>query len=210
MHPLFELFYKGLFLGMITAFSFGPIFFTIIETSVTRGYKWAISIAVGVLLSDAMIIAASFFSLGQLIRNEHVNNIVGATGGALLLCFGIYQLLKPVAEPKPVQMETSSHLTYLLYMVKGLAINTINPFVFIYWLSAVSIVTVDPDYNDAERIVFFAIAVLCNFGFDMLKTFLATRLKHIMTRRTMNFISKAVGCGIIYFGLRLLWKTVIM
>jgi hypothetical protein len=68
-------------------------------------------------------------------------------------------------------------------------------------VSAVSIVTVDPDYNDAERIVFFAIAVLCNFGFDMLKTFLATRLKHIMTHRTMNFISKAVGCGIIYFGI---------
>lgn len=209
MHPVFELIYKGIFLGVITAFSFGPIFFTIIETSITRGHKLAISIAVGVLLSDALIITVSFYSLGGLLQHEAASNIVGGTGGLLLLGFGIYHLLKPVSPPKKVVMNQSSHFKYLLYMAKGLVINTVNPFVFIYWLSAVSIVSVDRDYNDAEKIMFFSVAVLCNFGFDMIKTFLAYRVTHLMTQRTMNFISKAVGCGIIYFGVRLLYKTFI-
>jgi hypothetical protein len=51
----------------------------------------------------------------------------------LLIGFGIYQLLKTVAEPKPVQMETSSHLTYLLYMVKRSCDKYDQSFVFIYW-----------------------------------------------------------------------------
>lgn len=208
MHPVFELIYKGIFLGIITAFSFGPIFFTIIETSVTKGYKWAISIAVGVLLSDTIIITASFLSLGQLIQNDIVNKAVGAVGGILLIGFGIYHLLKPVPPPKTVDMSASSHLTYLIYTIKGLVINTVNPFVFIYWLSAVSIVTIDRDYNDTERILFFVVALCCNFCFDILKVFLAGRLKHLMTPRTMNIVSKVIGCCIIYFGLRLLLKTI--
>src|SRR4030095_14075281 len=98
MHPLFELIYKGVFLGLITAFSFGPIFFTIIETSITKGHKWAISIALGVLISDSLIIAASFFSLAQLINDQGVNKVVGTIGAIILVGFGIYQLFKSAPE----------------------------------------------------------------------------------------------------------------
>ncbi|HUM46359.1 MAG TPA: LysE family transporter [Chitinophagales bacterium] len=209
MHTLFELLYKGALLGVITAFSFGPIFFTIIETSITRGHRLAISIAIGVLLSDILIITASFLSVGTLMQHETVSNAIGASGGALLLIFGLYHLWKPVATPKTMDITPASHFSHLLFIIKGLIINTLNPFVFIYWLSAVSIVSVDKDYNEAEKIMFFGAALLCNFFFDLVKTFLASRLKHLMTQRTMNFISKAVGCGIIYFGARLLWKTVV-
>jgi len=209
MHPLFELIYKGMFLGVITAFSFGPIFFSIIETSISKGPKWAISIAVGVLLSDALIITASFLSIARLIQDQNVNNIIGAIGGILLVAFGIYYVVKPAPEPKTVKLDDSSHFLLLLYTVKGLVINTFNPFVFVYWLSAVSIVTIDQDYSETEKFVFFGAAICCNFGFDLLKTLLASKLKHLMTHRTMNIISKVVGCGIIYFGIRLLWKTLI-
>lgn len=209
MHTIIELIYKGFLLGVITAFSFGPIFFTIIETSITRGQRLASSIAIGVLLSDTMIIAVSFFSVGTLLQNATLTNLIGTSGGALLVIFGLYHLWKPDATPKTVDITKVSHFSFLLFMLKGLVINTFNPFVFIYWLSAVSIVSVDKDYNDAEKIMFFAAAVLSNFFFDIAKTLLANRLKHLMTQRTMNFISKAVGCGIIYFGMRLLYKTII-
>ncbi len=208
MHTIFELIYKGALLGIITAFSFGPIFFTIIETSITRGHRLAISIAIGVLLSDVLIITASFFSVGTLMQHETVSNAVGAAGGGLLLIFGLYHLWKPVATPKTIDIRRPSHFSHLMFILKGLVINTLNPFVFIYWLSAVSIVSIDKEYNDAEKVLFFGAAVLCNFFFDLLKTFLANRLQHLMTQRIMNVISKAVGCGIIYFGARLIYKTI--
>jgi threonine/homoserine/homoserine lactone efflux protein len=207
MHSLIELIYKGALLGMITALSFGPIFFSIIETSISRGHRLAICIAVGVLISDALLIAVSFLSIGTLLHGDALSSYVGIAGGLLLLAFGVYQVWKPVATPKTIDLTTDSHFSYLLFTLKGLVINTLNPFVIIYWLSAVSLVSVDKDFTDAEKSVFFGAAITCNFVFDLLKTFLATKLKHFLTFRTLNFISKAVGCGIIYFGARLLWKT---
>lgn len=208
MHPLFELFYKGFLLGVISAFSFGPIFFSIIETSMRKGVYFAISMAVGVIVSDALIISISFLSIGKLIQDPVLKNAIGTAGGSLLIAFGIYHLVKPVPHPKTVEITQSKD--YFLYLTKGFLINTLNPFVFIYWLSAVSIVTVDPDYNETERILFFLAAIATNFCFDIGKSFLASQLKHLLTHRTMTFISRSVGIGILFFGLRLLWKTLML
>jgi len=208
MHPLFELFYKGFLLGIISAFSFGPIFFSIIETSLHKGVKYAISVALGVIVSDAAIITLSFLSVGQLISDPAVKNAIGTVGGFLLLGFGIYHLVKPVPHPK--LLEVSQSKDYYLYTVKGFLINTLNPFVFIYWLSAVSFVTVDPDYTETDRILFFLCAIGTNFCFDIGKSFLASNLKHLLTHRAMVIISRTVGIGIMIFGVRLLWKTIML
>lgn len=207
MHPLFELVYKGFFLGLITAFSFGPVFFSILETSIHKGVYFALCIALGVLLSDTCIISLSFFSVGHLIQDNSVKKIIGAIGGFLLLGFGIYHLLKPVPHPHTLQVKNESRWNYLLYLSKGFFINTLNPFVFIYWVSVVSIVTVEPDYSETDRLLFFVAALCSSFGFDMTKSFLAVRLKHLLTHRTMVIISRIVGVAIILLGMRLLYSS---
>jgi amino acid exporter len=207
MHPVFELVYKGTLLGLITAISFGPIFFSILETSIHKGVYFAISIAIGVLLSDVCIISLSFFSVGTLLHEDPLKKIVGDVGGILLLGFGIYHLLKPVPRPHPLEIKNHSHFMYLLYTAKGFLINTINPFVFIYWVSAVSIITMEPDYKQSDLYVFFIAAVGSNFMFDISKSFLASKVKHLLTHRTMVIVSRIVGVAIILLGLRLLWNT---
>ncbi|MCY7408993.1 MAG: LysE family translocator [Chitinophagales bacterium] len=208
MHTIFELIYKGALLGLITAFSFGPIFFSIIETSIRKGVYFSVFIALGVLLSDAAIITLSFLSIARFIQDPQIKNIIGAAGGILLVGFGIYHFIKPIPHPKTIEVH-EGRKDYLLYLFKGFVINTINPFSFIYWLSAVSIVIVDPDYTEPERILFFIAAILCNFFFDISKAVLASKLKHLMTHRTMTIVSKCVGVGIAFFGVQLLLKTVI-
>ena len=47
--------------GFILSFSFGPIFFILLETSITRGIKQAIFMDFGVIVSDLL-----FFSLAYL------------------------------------------------------------------------------------------------------------------------------------------------
>lgn len=207
MHPLFELIGKGFFLGLITALSFGPVFFSILETSIHKGVYFALCIALGVLVSDTCIISLSFFSVGHLMQDDPVKKIVGAVGGFLLVGFGIYHLLKPVPHPHTLQVKNESRWNYLLYFSKGFFINTLNPFVFIYWVSVVSIVTVEPDYSQTDRLIFFAAAVCSNFGYDMIKSFLAVKLKHLLTHRIMVIISRIVGMAIILLGMRLLWSS---
>ena len=210
MQPAFEMIYKGFFLGLITAVSFGPIFFSILETSMHKGVYFAISIAVGVLVSDVCIISLSSLSVGALIHDDSLKKIIGAVGGFLLLTFGIYHLVKPVPHPHTLQVKNHSHFVYLLYMAKGFLINTVNPFVFIYWVSAVSFITLEPDYKKSDVVFFFAAAVCSNFIFDVSKSFLAAKVKHLLTHRFMVTVSRIVGIAIILLAVRLLWKTLIM
>ncbi len=210
IHTTSELIYKGILLGIITAFSFGPVFFTIIETSIRRGYRYAISIAVGVLISDAIIISACFLGMISLLQNSEVRNIIGVVGGSMLIMFGIYHIIHSTTPGRYVEITDTDHSGVALFVVKGLLINTLNPFVFVYWLSAMSLVSVNHEYAHNDKVLLFTTAVMCNFGFDLFKTFLAIKLKHFMTPRTISLISKAVGCGIIYFGVRLLWKTLVI
>jgi threonine/homoserine/homoserine lactone efflux protein len=207
MHPTFELLHNGFFLGLISALSFGPVFFSIIETSLRKGVYFAICIAIGVVLSDSVIIGISFLSIGQLAHNPGVRQAIGIAGGFLLVAFGIYHLVKPVPHPKTIELNQSKD--YFLYISKGFLINTLNPFVFIYWLSAVTIVTVKADYTKAEHVLFFVAAVGTNFFFDNVKSFLAARLKQFLTHRMMTIVSRTVGIGVILFGLRLLWKSML-
>lgn len=208
IRDVYELVLKGLALGTITAFSFGPVFFSIIDTSMRRGVRFALSVALGVLISDAIMITICFLSIGQIIQDTNVRNIIGAIGGCVLVIFGIYHIARPVHEVHPKDIQPSNW-RMLLYMLKGFAINSINPFVLIFWLSAVSFVAVDNDYNKAEKIFFFVMALGFNFCYDTIKSFLASRLKHLLTHKTMNIISKVVGIGILIFGVRLLWKTLV-
>ena len=99
---------------------------------------------------------------------------------------------------------------YLLYAAKGFLINTINPFVFIYWVGAVSFITLEPDYKKSDLFFFFVAAVCSNFIFDVSKSFLASKVKHLLTHRLMVRVSRIVGVAIILLGVRLLWKTLLM
>ena len=61
---------KGIQLGFLLAFLVGPVFFTIIQTSVERGFWNGALVAVGVSLSDTLYVTICYFGLLQFL-NEH-------------------------------------------------------------------------------------------------------------------------------------------
>ena len=53
--------------GIILAFTIGPVFFVLLETSATKGFKSALVFDLGVILADILFIAVAFFSTSRLI-----------------------------------------------------------------------------------------------------------------------------------------------
>ena len=51
--------------GFILAFAIGPIFFTLIETSITKGFKAAVFFDLGALSADVFFIVIAYFSTSQ-------------------------------------------------------------------------------------------------------------------------------------------------
>jgi threonine/homoserine/homoserine lactone efflux protein len=50
-----EIVINGIVSGIVLAFLIGPVFFTIIQTSIERGFTSGVLVAVGVSFSDAVV-----------------------------------------------------------------------------------------------------------------------------------------------------------
>jgi threonine/homoserine/homoserine lactone efflux protein len=66
---LIETISKGIFTGTILTMSFGAGFFALIQTSINRGVKQGLLIALGTLLSDIFIFSFAFLPLALFHKN---------------------------------------------------------------------------------------------------------------------------------------------
>ena len=53
-------------IGFFTAFIMGPVFWVLLETSITKGFKAALAFDIGVLISDVVFLIICFFGSSQL------------------------------------------------------------------------------------------------------------------------------------------------
>src|SRR5699024_3586934 len=75
--------------GLILAFSFGPVFFTLIETSITKGFKAGLFFDLGALLADIIFIIVAIFSTSQILEKLKDDPALFIFGGVLMLAYGI-------------------------------------------------------------------------------------------------------------------------
>ena len=58
-------------LGILLSFSFGPLFFILLETSISKGIKQAFFIDVGVVAADITFFSVAYFGASKLITEEN-------------------------------------------------------------------------------------------------------------------------------------------
>jgi threonine/homoserine/homoserine lactone efflux protein len=197
--------FNGIKLGIVLAFLIGPVFFTIIQTSVERGFGKGVLVSIGVSLSDLFYVVICCLGLIRLVENAAFHQQMAYVGGGILLLFGLYYLLvknRKIRNTDSAHIEPRSRIRYLL---KGFVINAFSPMVPLFWIGTLSIVTIDFGYNDNREIIIFYAAVLVTvLGTDILKAWLAGRLRRLITLERMKVINVIVGIALIIFGVRLL------
>ena len=76
------------FYGFILAFAIGPVFFTLIETSITKGIKAAVFFDLGSLFSDVVFIIIAFYGTNKLLDKLKDDPALLVFGGMILIAFG--------------------------------------------------------------------------------------------------------------------------
>jgi threonine/homoserine/homoserine lactone efflux protein len=195
---------NGIKLGFVLAFLVGPVFFTIIQTSVERGFWNGARVALGVFVCDMLYVTICYFGLAQFIGQEQNKIYMAYGGGAILITFGLYHLLVKSRRNKNegVATEVKGRFRYFL---KGFIINGISPMVLLFWLGAISVASVNFGYSKGSQFAIFFIAVLITvFGTDLLKAYLADKLRQLITAKALMYLNIIVGIILIFFGGRLL------
>ena len=204
----------GLFLSLIV--NMGPAFITLVQTSLHRGFKSAAWFITGVILNDAMIISLYILTSVQVVmRSELEVTLFSIGAGIILVLFGIFTFRRKAEEKESlIEKRTNEILekkedkpSWLLMLGKGFVINLLNPFVWIFWFSAVAVVAGSMGGNKVSTIVFFALILGTTLMCELLKAWGAAKLKVFFNPQRTTIMNRCAGillvvCGIYFIVLK--------
>ena len=201
-----EIIVNGVISGIVLAFLIGPVFFTIIQTSIEKGFESGVFVAIGISMSDSLYILVSYLGLVQFMEQNDFKHYMAYGGGLILLGFGIYYLL--VKRRRLAQFEFQTKIEggpWLKLVGKGFLINALSPMVLFFWIATVSVATTRLGYaHPGKATLFFASIVITVFTTDVIKAKLADKLRTLITPRFIRIMNIVLGIVMIVFAGRLI------
>jgi threonine/homoserine/homoserine lactone efflux protein len=195
---------NGILSGCVLALLIGPVFFTLIQTSIEKGFRSGLFVAIGVSTSDAFYIALAYLGVYQIFDKGNFREYLAYCGGVILLLFGLYYLFiksKKLSQANEV-VQTRSPFRLI---AKGFIINGITPMVLIFWIGTVITATTEFGYNTpGKAIPYFAAIVVTVFTTDLIKAKLADRLRAVLTPQVIQRLNIILGVAMIIFGGRMI------
>ncbi len=202
---MFEDIQAAIPLGFVLSFMIGPVFFVLLETSITKGFRAAISFDIGVLIADVLFITVAYFSSFKLLENLSNQPGLFVFGGAILIVYGIVTFLNKAPKKQTTELKPKKE-NYFNLFIKGFFLNFINIGVLVFWLGVIIIVGPSVN-NDPNRIlVFFGTMIGVYFITDVFKILLAKQLKRHLTKSKITFIKKSLGVLLVICGIVLMVK----
>lgn len=199
---------SAIFPGFILSIMIGPVFFVLLETSVVKGFRAAISFDLGVVLADIIFILIAYFSSYRLIQSIKDDPALFIFGGLVMLTYGIISFVKNKKENKKgIDEEDPAELAknnYFSLFLKGFFLNFINVGVLGYWL--VILITIGPkmELNPTRMFTFLITMVATYFVIDIFKILLAKQLRNQLNPKNIRLIKKFISIVLIVSGVFLL------
>ena len=196
----------GLPWGLVLSFMVGPVFFVLLETSITKGFRAAMVFDLGVVLGDIFFIAIAYLGSYRLISSLKDDPALFIFGGIIMLSYGIISFVKLKKEEKINDEEIDRDIlkrNYGSLFAKGFLLNVINIGVLGFWLAVIISVGPKLDMQTPRMMTFFAAVIITYLLIDCAKILLAKQLKSKMTPTNILKIKKGISIVLMVFGFAL-------
>ncbi len=197
--------FEGYLIGLGMVVFLGPVFFTLLKSSLQQGTRAGLAITFGIFCSDIAVVLLCSLGAKDVFENSRNQFWIALMGTCILFFLGIKYLLKPNLDTgtqfKPSVASLSS------FFAKGFLVNFVNPFVFIVWIATLAYAESKYELN-TDRVIFFAGALLGILTTDILKVTMANKLQPFLNPVQLKKIYKLIGIILIAFGFRLLFFVV--
>ncbi|MBC6109550.1 LysE family translocator [Pedobacter fastidiosus] len=202
---MFEAILLGIGAGIISSFLTGPVFFAMIKTSIEKGFKAGFSLAIGVIISDVVLIALVLFGSQFFDYKASFDKYVGIIGGIFLLAVGIYYLVSKISiHYKTNKLQKVSKRGYL---IKGFLMCILTPSTLMFWIIVSGIISVKLNNMLNEKLVCFFIAMATQLSIDGAKSYYSSKLRYKIKEDALRKLNKIAGVIIIFFAFWLIAKT---
>ena len=194
--------------GFFTAFIMGPVFWVLLETSITKGFKAAVAFDLGVMFADVCFIGVCYLGSFQLLEDDQNKQGLFVLGGTILLLYGLFSWINRNKKTKDQPEIQESKENYFGLAVKGFAINILNVGVFIFWGGVTIVSSPSSGKSFTSFVLFFSIVLLSYFITDLLKISVANRFKSFLTGKGIIIVNSIVSLILIVSGIVLILKGV--
>ena len=198
-------FKNAFFIGFFMAFMIGPVFFVLIQTSLTKGARAAIFFDIGVILGDISFILIAYYGSRSLLEKIKDDPRLFFIGGLILIVYGLITYLDKAdkKELEATEIKVPLKNNYLKLLIKGYFLNFINIGVLAFWLGLIVVIGPTLQMNPVAIFWYFATIILGYFITDLGKIFLAKQLKDKMTPNVIYRTKKVMGILLIICGIGL-------
>jgi threonine/homoserine/homoserine lactone efflux protein len=208
---------KGVLLGFILSISIGPVIFAIIKQSLTNGKRSGYAFVAGVSSSDfVLLFICNFFtSLFNLVLNH--KSTIALAGAGFLLLMGLYTLFFKKLKLENMGTDGVNKKVSIKDLVSsyfsGFLMNTLNPSVFLFWFAWTAAINTSAD-DTPNPIQYKLIVFGTCLGFvllsDLIKVFLAGKLRPRLTEKSLLWINRVSGMIILIFSAALLYSAILI
>ncbi|MFM9989420.1 LysE family translocator [Flavobacterium sp.] len=198
---------NGIPLGIFLSFMIGPVFFVLLEISITKGFRAALMFDLGVILADIFFIGVAYLGSYRLIQSLKDDPALFIFGGIIMVTYGLISYFKLRKVHKAEQEEEAVELIkkdYLNLFIKGFLLNFINIGVLGFWLLII-ITFVPKMHMELSNVIWFFTTVIVTYiATDICKILLSKQLRSKLTTTNIIKIKKVSSILLVVFGAFLL------
>ncbi len=203
---MFDDIIKAVPFGIILAFTIGPVFFVLLETSITKGFKSALIFDLGVMFADILFIIVAFYSTNKLLEKIKDDPNFLLFGGVLLVAYGLISFVKTSKSFRAIVKEyhrIDIQKKYGKLFLKGFLLNFINIGVLLGWVGFIVVANSLTETKEGV-VVFLSTILIVYFLVDLVKIVVSKKLKTKLTPRIIFKTKKIIALVILGFGVLLL------
>jgi len=165
--------------------------------------------ALGINISDWIYAGVAFLGIGGLVSRIESSNYFTLAGGAVLVAFGLYNLLSKTTNASWEPPERNDFRKRFSGIGKGFILNSLNPGTPIIWLAASSIGSDYVEEGGMGLQAFFIVSILLTvLATDLAKVYLGRRFLKALNPARISWINKGVGVIMIAAGVRFFYMGI--
>ena len=208
MGPLLQ----GVLVGLTFAVLLGPAFFSLIQTSIQRGFRSGFFLALGIFISDFSALLLAYFGATQFLGNDPRENFLfSIIGGIILIIFGTFTFIRKVSIQRqiPGKEESNGVSKPYVYIIKGFLLNAANPGMWFIWITVVVSISANFGVNNRAIYIFLGGALGTIFVTDIFKCYISHQIKHLINDKVLTWMNRIVGVVLIGFGTYLIINVMV-
>lgn len=195
-------FIDGFLIGLSFVVFVGPVFFTLLQSTLSNGRLAGLMVAIGILVSDVVAVAICLLGANVIFQDKTNNYYIGIAAAVLLFLLGAKYILRPGKATIKLQNNT---IGLAGYFAKGFLVNFVNPFVIAVWLGVITYA--DTKYGmGTDLYIFLSAALLAIIFTDSTKVLLANKLKFFLDDDKLKVVYRVIGVALVGFGVSILYR----